>query len=91
MLSQCKLFIENSTFSENFALNQGGAIKWDYYEPEMKNVRFSNNSAGLMGPDISGVAKRVVQIEEKDLGKSKLDLSFTRNIAAKDVKSIEAV
>lgn len=42
----CQLNIEGVSFENNRADIEGGAIKWNYIEPEIINCQFVNNSAG---------------------------------------------
>lgn len=42
---KCSLGLENTIFGNNQAGIEGGAIKWNYYEPVMTDVIFTNNSA----------------------------------------------
>lgn len=42
------------------ALEEGGAIKWTFYEPEMDGLVFTNNSAAQYGDNIASVAKNML-------------------------------
>jgi hypothetical protein len=41
----CGLYVSNSTFSNNAAETQGGAIYYNFIRPQMSNLIFSNNTA----------------------------------------------
>ena len=58
----CSNMISNSTFSRNTAVEQGGAIYYNYRRPDMSNIAFSNNEASY-GPDIGSYAVRIVNSE----------------------------
>ena len=51
--------LQNVTFQNNIASQNGGAIYYDQYRPEMTNVTFINNTAPS-GPDISSYPVKVV-------------------------------
>jgi len=47
----------NTNFTNNYASLRGGAINWNYHEPEFgSNIRFFNNAAGWYGDSISSYA-----------------------------------
>lgn len=48
----CNVNIESSTFSNNMATEQGGAIQYQSFRPTMTSLTFTGNSAPY-GPDIS--------------------------------------
>jgi predicted outer membrane repeat protein len=48
-LEKCKLTIKDTLFSGNKAGEEGGSIKWNFYEPLLSGITFSNNSAGIYG------------------------------------------
>lgn len=55
----------NSQFTKNLALVEGGAIKWNFYEPLMledPSNTFINNSAGVYGNNIASVPKLMICI-----------------------------
>ena len=70
----CALDISNSWFLNNFAGYEGGAIKWNYYEPTMNldfNKNFKNNSALVYGNNIASVAKFLnVTVQNNSTSKS---------------------
>ena len=70
--SLCNLRIHHTRFEGNKAGQEGGAIKWNFYEPQMINITFSNNTAGLYGDEIASVARSLVKIDKKDIGLKKL-------------------
>jgi len=47
---------------------EGGAIKWDYYEPTITNSIFANNTAKIYGKDIASVPKYLIQVSSKAIG-----------------------
>ena len=54
----CSMNVSHSNiFSGNAAGIEGGAIKWDFYEPsmQMSGITFRNNSAGTYGANIASV------------------------------------
>ena len=55
----CRNIINGSTFSDNTAIEQGGAIYYDYRRPELSNITFNNNDA-FHGPDIGSYPVRIV-------------------------------
>lgn len=61
---KCSLKIQDTTFSKNYALQEGGAIKWNFYEPEIQDVVFDKNQAGQYGDDISSVSKSLVKLDQ---------------------------
>jgi acetyltransferase-like isoleucine patch superfamily enzyme len=71
----CKCIISNSSFINNDASIEGGAIVYDKYKYLLNNVTFTNNTA-LYGPNMASYA-------------SKIALNSTRstNIILKDVPS----
>ncbi|TNV88119.1 hypothetical protein FGO68_gene12500 [Halteria grandinella] len=64
----CKLEIEYSVFKQNTAKIEGGAIKWNFYEPQFKgSISYVNNTASEYGDNIAGVASQLVMITEQQL------------------------
>lgn len=58
---QCSMRIEdNTTFARNSAGLEGGAIKWNFYEPLFGSVIFKNNKAGIYGDNVASVPQRLV-------------------------------
>lgn len=54
--------LDNSiSFTNNTALTEGGAIKWNIYEPSMSTskISFLYNSAGVYGNDVASVAREL--------------------------------
>ncbi|TNV87912.1 hypothetical protein FGO68_gene12526 [Halteria grandinella] len=64
----CMLVLNGTKFINNTAKIEGGAIKWNYFEPVMIDVIFIGNNANIYGDDIASVARNLVQISEKDVG-----------------------
>ena len=62
----CSLKIKNTTFKGNRADQEGGAIKWNFYEPQMSGINFVDNKAGIYGDNIAAVAKKLVQVTLDD-------------------------
>ena len=62
----CSLKIRNCIFHKNNADQDGGAIKWNFYEPYIAGSKFINNKAGIYGDDIASVAKKLVQVTLDD-------------------------
>ena len=56
--------IYNSSFDSNKASLQGGAIKWDHYRPQLRDVTFTNNSA-LYGNDLASYPVSMVAVDQK--------------------------
>ena len=54
--------ITDSSFSDNSAIVEGGAIKYNLYRPIITNTTFMNNSASY-GADIASYAIKVVQTD----------------------------
>jgi hypothetical protein len=65
----------NSTFENNIALNNGGAIIYDTYEPNLQNNTYINNSA-IYGQDIYSYAVKIMQVVNGEL----VELSKFTNI-----------
>ncbi|TNV88029.1 hypothetical protein FGO68_gene8850 [Halteria grandinella] len=63
----CSLNISDSQFTHNLAGQEGGAIKWNYYEPQLINVKFDSNLAKIYGNDIASVAQKLVQINSDQM------------------------
>ena len=57
-MNKCSLDIEKTRFVQNTAGIEGGAIKWNFYEPvmDLSTITFANNRAGVYGNDIAAVA-----------------------------------
>ena len=51
-LTKCTVSISNSSFLDNIATVDGGAIKYNFYRPEILNSTFRNNTASY-GPNIA--------------------------------------
>ena len=62
----CSLDLKDSTFNNNSAGEQGGALRWNFYEPKMSNLKFNRNKALLYGNDIAAVAKRLMRFSSKE-------------------------
>ncbi|TNV88103.1 hypothetical protein FGO68_gene7380 [Halteria grandinella] len=87
---QCVLNIDTSSFQGNRADIEGGAIKWKYFEPYLRNVAFSNNSAKIYGDNIASVAKNLVMIEPNQmLQQSFLNESSNRNFTVSSGGSVD--
>ncbi|TNV88132.1 hypothetical protein FGO68_gene10719 [Halteria grandinella] len=71
----CTLYIQDSLFQSNFAEQEGGAIKWNYYEPIMSNVIFKNNSAGVYGDELACVSKKLIRVKKEMLGAKNLQMA----------------
>lgn len=71
---QCSLSINNCTFRANSAKTEGGAIKWNFYEPYFSDdtVFKDDNTAGIYGDLIAGVAKYLVRIEKFETNQKKI-------------------
>jgi hypothetical protein len=67
----------NSTFENNIALTNGGAIIYDSYEPNLENNTYIDNSASH-GQDIFSYAVKVMQVRDGELA----ELTNFRNIAS---------
>jgi hypothetical protein len=67
----------NSTFENNIALNHGGAIIYNSYDPYLENNTYINNSASY-GQNVFSYAVKVMQIRNGELN----DLTVFRNIAS---------
>lgn len=67
----------------NTAGIEGGAIKWNFYEPLMRldNKTFSGNKAGVYGDDIACVAKYLNITSSSSENKS---LAMRRNLLELD-------
>ena len=62
---RCQNIILESTFSNNFAVEQGGAIYYNYRRPEMSNITFNNNDASY-GSDIGSYPVKIVNSDMID-------------------------
>lgn len=71
-LYPCELTLSNTSFIDNYADLEGGAIKWNYFEPILKNVTFSNNTSGVYGDNIGSVARRLVRVKKEQVGTKSL-------------------
>ena len=60
----CSLILQDTVFVSNQAGQEGGAIKWNFYEPSFINVSYQNNSADIYGDDIASVASHLIRIAE---------------------------
>ena len=54
--TMCSLTISNASFINNSAGVEGGALKWNFYEPTMSGLTFIGNTAGVYGNNIASVA-----------------------------------
>lgn len=59
--------IEKSLFEGNRAGIEGGAIKWNFYEPLLRGSDFKNNSATYYGDEIASLAEALVQIGKANI------------------------
>ncbi|TNV87343.1 hypothetical protein FGO68_gene12842 [Halteria grandinella] len=55
----CQLEISDTLFNSNIA-KEGGALKWNFYEPILTNVTFLNNTAKYYGSDIASVPAKLI-------------------------------
>ena len=55
----CRNIMTNSTFANNIAVKQGGAINYNFRRPELSNEVFNDNIAAY-GPDIASYPVRIV-------------------------------
>lgn len=62
---KCENSILNSTFSNNIAIKEGGAIYYNFKRPFIENIMFANNSA-LYGPNIANYAVRIIFKDKPD-------------------------
>lgn len=63
--SKCSLNISETTFKDNFADHDGGAIKWNFYPPTLHNdILFTHNVAKVYGNNIAAVAQTLIQLNE---------------------------
>lgn len=66
-LSKCSLNISDTIFKDNFAVHDGGAIKWNFYAPTYyKGTIFVNNTAKVYGNNTASVAKTLIQINNNN-------------------------
>jgi hypothetical protein len=67
----CNLTIDGSTtFSNNYAAIKGGAINWNYVEPNFgKQIKFSKNKAGWYGDNIAAYAQQLKAITKEEYKK----------------------
>ena len=72
-LALCSLNILYCIFHSNLAQFDGGAIKWNMYEPYFENLTFFNNSASVYGNNVAAVQKNLVQVSEPFIGDFTLD------------------
>lgn len=64
---------------------EGGAIKWNFYEPLLGDVTFVGNSAGIYGNDIASVAQRLVMNDQT----ARL-LSDAANVTAASIQGVKS-
>ena len=62
---RCQNIIRDSTFINNVASVQGGAIYYNYRRPELSSFSFSNNTAPY-GPDIGSYPVRIASSDMID-------------------------
>lgn len=64
----CSLAISgNTVFQNNFAQIMGGAIHWDYVEPQFSNsITFAGNLAGWYGDSISCYSQQLKTISKEE-------------------------
>ncbi|TNV88069.1 hypothetical protein FGO68_gene15731 [Halteria grandinella] len=81
---ECKLVIENCSFNSNSAKIEGGAIKWNFYEPYIVGgITFINNSASIYGDNVAGVANQLVVVNFQQLGQRKyIKQNYGNNVKA---------
>ncbi|TNV88127.1 hypothetical protein FGO68_gene3291 [Halteria grandinella] len=77
--SMCQLNITDTKFENNYAKVEGGALKWNIYEPSFQHVTYKNNSAGIYGNDIASVAKTLLKISREE-AEMLLQKNLTRRI-----------
>ena len=67
----CNLTIDGTTtFSNNYAAIKGGAINWNYVEPNFgKQIKFSKNKAGWYGDNIAAYAQQLKAITKEEYKK----------------------
>ncbi|TNV88051.1 hypothetical protein FGO68_gene16005 [Halteria grandinella] len=71
---QCNLQINDTIFKENTAGLEGGAIKWNYYQPTFSKVLYQDNKARIYGDDIASVPAKLVQITKDLIGQKQFTL-----------------
>ncbi|TNV88024.1 hypothetical protein FGO68_gene15126 [Halteria grandinella] len=71
-LYPCELTLLNTSFIDNYADLEGGAIKWNYFEPILQNVTFNNNTSGVYGDNIGSVARKLVRVKKEQVGSKSL-------------------
>ncbi|TNV88113.1 hypothetical protein FGO68_gene1765 [Halteria grandinella] len=65
---ECNLVLAQCSFINNTAGIEGGAIKWNYYEPLLIAPIFEMNKAKIYGDDIASIAKGFVPISKDLIG-----------------------
>jgi hypothetical protein len=68
-------------FTNNYADNSGGAIKWDDLEPEIAffSVTYINNIAKLYGNDIASFPQKLIALARDDYQKQILKVTNNSN------------
>jgi hypothetical protein len=68
-------------FTNNYAANSGGAIKWDDLEPGIvsDSVTYINNSAKLYGNDIASFPQKLIALTKDDYKKQILKVANNSN------------
>lgn len=96
LIVQCSLSIFNNTFTDNFAVKHGGAIKWEKFKPIgfspiMENF-FINNKAGFYGNDrASFPIKLAVQIFDANHTLYSLEYTMKKTMGILDAESGQKV
>jgi hypothetical protein len=64
----CEMDIEGTTFTNNFAFYEGGAVKWTMVEPSVSltDRLFTSNYAGYYGDHIASYSQKIVKLSEEE-------------------------
>ena len=78
--SKCFLNLISNVFSNNYASQEGGAIKWNFIPPEnFLNNYFLNNSAKIYGDDVANIPIRfAINVYQDNI----IFINFTENLTS---------
>lgn len=79
--TKCSLTLKNTKLVGNKALFEGGALKWNMYEPTTSNITMVDNKAMVYGDDIASVSRRVIRISKDELGLERIPNHTRRSLS----------
>ena len=69
---------------------EGGAIKWDYFEPNITNTIFADNTGFIYGKDIASVPKYLIQVPSNAIGLSSFNPPNSMMIMSGPMKNVQS-